>query len=527
VFGANCRYHEQVRIGVSHLSGADRGRVQTLRGTVLRVGSEAGCELWVRGPGVLRRHATIRIEEAEAYLEPHGPIRLNGHESGEVILHNYDLLEIGRGTKLRIRLLPDKTSLPDRPALPRRRGAWIPALATALVVAVGIALFLIRPDQGSSVAERLENQAIWSVARQRAAERRVATIQRDLHSLEGLVAHRRSDVEARVGEVQRAVAQVESNVLQSVTTEVERTLGRNPDLRAAREAATAAERIIAANSGAVCLIQGAYGFGREKDGRWHFLREADPELIGELDLDDQKVPLMLEGNGPLFRVEFTGTGFLVDSGGIVITNRHIAQPWWKNDAAQPLISDGFEPRFMWMRIYFPGRKQAILCDPAVAVVPEQGDLAALRFEAPRDLPTPLTLAPADAVVIGRRVLMIGYPSGLNALLARAEETFAKDHRGKFEPVEILDALAARGLVRPLPTRGHISDIVGEHKMLFDAPTAVGASGAPIMDMKGRVLGVNYGILKSFSGANFGVPVGAVRRILARAKRGSAAALSRR
>ena len=72
-------------------------------------------------------------------------------------------------------------------------------------------------------------------------------------------------------------------------------------------------------------------------------------------------------------------------------------------------------------------------------------------------------------------------------------------------------------MRPLPTRGHISDLVAG-KLLFDAPTAVGGSGGPLFNLAGRVVAVNYGILKSFRGANFGVPVLHAHALLAKARR---------
>jgi S1-C subfamily serine protease len=218
----------------------------------------------------------------------------------------------------------------------------------------------------------------------------------------------------------------------------------------------------------------------------------------------------------VFTVEFTGTGFLVDRSGVVLTNRHIAQPWWRNEAAEPLLEDGFLPRFLYLRAYFPGRDHAFACAPERSLVSEEADLATLRLPEHEDLPAPLELAEPHEVVVGRGVLLLGYPSGLNALLARSEEGFVEELTAGGRPgaLEILDALAKRQLVRPLPTRGHISDLVGD-KVLFDAPTAVGGSGGPLLDLKGRVVAVNYGILKSFRGANFGVPVRFARRLLSK------------
>jgi S1-C subfamily serine protease len=499
-----------VRIGVSHLNGIERGRVETLAGPVLSVGSGKQCDLRVRGAGIQPHHATIELNDSEAFLHPIGEVRLNGRQVGEVELHNYDMLEVGH-TRVRLRLLPGDTELPARPpvATPRRH----PLIAAILaVVMLSAAVGLYAHDRDEGLSERIENESQWAEARRRETFRRLEQLRDELESLETRVAGR-AEVDARMGEVQRAVAQVEDNVLSRVTTEIERTLDNDPGLKAARDASRGFEKVLERHAGAVCLVQGAYGFGRAKDGVFKFLREAEPEMLDDLDRDS-KVPLMLDGSGPRFEVEFTGTGFLADDG-IVVTNRHLAQPWWKNDAARPLLADNFVPRFIYLRLYFPGRKQGIACDPSRAVISEKSDLAALRFDPPADpLPEPLQLATKADLVAGRRVILLGYPSGLNALLARAEDSVAGN---AIDPLELLDALSDRDLIRPLPTSGHISDVVGR-KMLFDAPTAVGGSGAPLLDARGRVLGVNYGILKSFSGANFGVPVDEVRALLARTRK---------
>jgi S1-C subfamily serine protease len=134
------------------------------------------------------------------------------------------------------------------------------------------------------------------------------------------------------------------------------------------------------------------------------------------------------------------------------------------------------------------------------------------------MPPPIPLAPKGSAVAGQRVLLLGFPSGLDALLARGEEDLALKVSGdsSSQADQLLAKLSQKGLVRPLPTQGHIGDVL-EDKILFDAPTAVGGSGGPLLDMEGRVVAVNYGILKAFAGANFGVPIGRADALLARAR----------
>ena len=88
---------------------------------------------------------------------------------------------------------------------------------------------------------------------------------------------------------------------------------------------------------------------------------------------------------------------------------------------------------------------------------------------------------------------------------------------EFDPGAILDELAGRGLVRPLPSRGHLSDLLPD-KVLFDAPSEVGGSGGPLLDLEGRVIAVNYGILKAYDRANFGVPIRRALDLIEKARR---------
>ncbi|MDH3591861.1 MAG: serine protease, partial [Planctomycetota bacterium] len=317
-----------------------------------------------------------------------------------------------------------------------------------------------------------------------------------------------------VGQVHRAVKEVESSVSDRVSTEVKRRLEHEPTRS---EKPDAPERLIAEFGGSVCMIQGTYGFGKTREGKFRMLREASSRVLEGMDVDEDKVPLMLTGDGPLFRVEFTGTGFVVGEG-LVMTNRHIAQPWWRNDAAQPLIQDGFEPRLIALRAYFPGREKAIVFNRKKTVHSKEADLAVLFFDTFAGQPRALKLGADNRLIPGRRVLLFGYPSGLDALLARSHEDFADQfaNEANSDPVKVLDALARENLVRPLPTQGHIGDVLGD-KVLFDAPTAVGGSGGPLVDLEGHVVAVNYGILKAFRGANFGVPVHYARKLLERAR----------
>jgi S1-C subfamily serine protease len=519
-----------VRIEVSQLDGS--GTTWSPPGPVIRLGSAATTEVPLPLPGVLPLHAVLVVDEDGAHLRAHGPVLLNGRAATEQPLGDGDVLELAEGVRLCVRLAADARPAPRAhlPLGPARVFHGMPgALLTLVFLAILVggawvaARFERRDRVGERLAEERTRQDRLRLAQERAHLDRLATLKGELNDLGRRVADR-ADVDARMGEVKRAVAAVEHSVLKRVGTEIEAVLERRPELKAAQDAVqrleerdAAAARIIDTHARSVCLVQGAYGFARKVKGEWRFLREAEPELLKDVDLDDDKVPLTLAGKGPIFTVEYTGTGFLADAKGIVLTNRHIAEPWWKNDSAAPLMEDGYEPRFIELRAYFPGREAPVRFDLARTLISDDSDLAALRCEA-KDLPPPLPLAPAGSVVAGQRVLLLGYPSGLDALLARGEEDLALKVAGRVptEAGALLDQLSAMNLVRPLPTQGHVGDVLAD-KILFDAPTAVGGSGGPLVDLDGRVIAINYGILKAFSGANFGVPVDRAASLLEKAR----------
>ncbi len=482
-------------------------------------------------------HASIECRGVHAYLRANGTVLLNDVLAEEARLEDGDRLTFG-DTELRVRVHTERAdrahefrTLLGAPqtsggvaASPWVRG-MIGASATVLFMCLCLAgAYVAKTDPGGptnqvelarTVARERQLHDLKLRAQRLAYETKVKGLKESLKTIESRIDSDRVAVERTVGKVERAVKAVESNVTNRVAHEVKRSLD---PLREERKHG-AAERLIAQLSGSVCMIQGSYGFGRVKDGKFRFLREASPAMLEGMDVEEDKVPLMLEGDGPIFRVEFTGTGF-VAADGVVFTNRHIAQPWWRNDAAKPLTDDGFEPRFIALRAYFPGHRQPVNFERDRTMHAAKADLSALFFTPFEGQPAPIALATEKQLVAGRRVMLFGYPSGLDALLARSHDGFADQFSDEAisDPVKVLNALAQDNLIRPLPTQGFIGDVLGD-KIVFDAATAVGGSGGPLVDLNGRVVAVNYGILKAFSSANFGVPVSYARTLLKRAQKG--------
>jgi serine protease Do len=55
------------------------------------------------------------------------------------------------------------------------------------------------------------------------------------------------------------------------------------------------------------------------------------------------------------------------------------------------------------------------------------------------------------------------------------------------------------------TQGHIGDVLPD-KIIYDAQTASGGSGSPLFNAQGKVIGVNFAVMRDFGGSNFAIPV---------------------
>ena len=101
--------------------------------------------------------------------------------------------------------------------------------------------------------------------------------------------------------------------------------------------------------------------------------------------------------------------------------------------------------------------------------------------------TALTIDPGKgAAVTGEPIVLMGYATGLAAILARTDEDTAQNimtHSGS-DVSQVLDELARRNLIHPLITQGHIGDILPD-KIVFDAQTTSGGSGGPLFNQAGE------------------------------------------
>jgi DNA-binding response OmpR family regulator/S1-C subfamily serine protease len=263
--------------------------------------------------------------------------------------------------------------------------------------------------------------------------------------------------------------------------------------------------IIRTDVQSVCLLHVTVAFRSAQSGQR--LRYAGLNPQGEpLQDSDGNPVLTTDGRGPEVTLDVFGTGFVAGPGGRLLTNRHVAEPWWKNDELKTITSQGFHAEISSIRAYFPGDARAFHVE--IQQISQDTDLAAMQADL-QDLKRPIL--PIDsgntAAVTGGPMVVMGYATGLAAILARTDEDTAqkilKSSGGDVS--QVLDELARRGLVRPVITQGHIGDILPD-KIVFDAQTTSGGSGGPLFNDQGKVIGVTYAILEGFGGSNFGIPI---------------------
>lgn len=269
--------------------------------------------------------------------------------------------------------------------------------------------------------------------------------------------------------------------------------------------ATGAISIISEDVQSVCLLHVSVAFRNTQSGqRLHY---AGLNQQGEPLQDSDGNPILtLTGNGPEVKLDVFGTGFFVAPDGRIMTNRHVAEPWWKNDELGDLSGEGLQAEISEIHAYFPGDPRAFSAE--IQDISKDADLATMRIQL-QDLKRPvLSIDPRkEASQPGEPIVLMGYATGLAAILARTDEDTAqkivKQNGG--EPSKVLDELARRNLIRPLITQGHIGDVLPD-KIVFDAQTTSGGSGGPLFNQEGKVIGVTYAVLQGFGGSNFGIPI---------------------
>ena len=235
--------------------------------------------------------------------------------------------------------------------------------------------------------------------------------------------------------------------------------------------------------------------------------DALPGLIARIKPSVLAIGFYKETQSPRFG--FSGTGFVVGDGNLLVTNAHVIARATEDDAGDSSLV-----------VYTPGTSgQDSLRRVEVIEVDQPHDLALLRFEGSA-MPV-LTLGPAQPAREGQMVAFIGFPLGSNLGLSPVT------HRG------IVSAITSVALPSPsarqLDSRAIKALKDGAFELLqLDATAYPGNSGGPLFDVDtGAVVGVvNMVALKGTresalthpSGISYAIPVEHVLRLLARNER---------
>src|SRR6202158_1639989 len=272
-----------------------------------------------------------------------------------------------------------------------------------------------------------------------------------------------------------------------------------------------AETIVQRYGPSVCLLHVVVEF-RDKDSGQLILISSD--AAGKPLVDDKgMVSLETDGSGPPLQVDAFGTGFLVAHDGRLLRNHHVAEPWWGDEELKQLLDRGATAFAASYTAYFPGTSQGIAAK--LDRTSPDADLATLTLQTPaRRRAAVLEVDDRrEASVSGDPVVLIGYPTGIEGILARAGNDIThKVVENAHEVTQIVSQMAAQNLIRPTTTQGHIGDVLKD-KIVYDAATTSGGSGGPLFNRDGKVIGVNFAILNGFGGWNLAVSVRHVDEIV--------------
>lgn len=266
----------------------------------------------------------------------------------------------------------------------------------------------------------------------------------------------------------------------------------------------------------VCLIVGVYDLVDRRNGKT--LRygatqnyQPDPNEPAPMEDGSQKSPvvagLTTEGSGTPVEYDFIGTGFHV-GGGYIVTNRHVVQPWEEDDYVKQMMkqSNG-RARVKRLVVYFPNIPQPFPLK--LRQVAQREDLAIGSLDPAMvtpDMPS-LPLDAASDATVGKTVVSMGYPNGPDRLLAMVDDEEARSINARFggSRQAIISFLAQNKKIVPLTTQGAITDL-DARRIVHDAKTAEGGSGAPLFGQTGKVIGVNFGVFTENNAANMAIPI---------------------
>jgi S1-C subfamily serine protease len=508
------------------LSGPNRGQVEVFDEDLIRIGTDSTNDLVVDPgayPEVAPFLAEIRREAGNFLLTDiaGSGLWVNDQKVSETFLAPGDSFQLGRnGPQFRFRTCRDNEECKTlRLIVADSRAIARAEQAAPLVSASTFLKFLVRDlIRKASWGARSTAAAILLMTLTLAAGVPIALyagyrtsrevrqavgalnlgLKEERISREGLAARLEAERE-RIARQQQAVAALQTQ-RDRLVIEIQQTDGK---LRLLEAEGWAGERLIARFAGGVALVQGALSL-LDPQGR--------PVRYTALDDDGRPLrnpfgrPLLSpDGKGPVATMPFSGTAFLVSRDGLFVTKRHVVEPWRGDESLEGLLAAGYTPRMTSLRAFVPGIRTAV---PLTVVrVSDDADVALIRGDLKGGRVPVLALDHSGrGPVPGRPVLLMGYPRGLEVLMASADPATVQRLMAEDIPDEyaLADRIAALGLIRPSITQGLLAD-VQPHQVTYDALTTGGGSGGPVLSTDGKVIAINYAVLQQFAGSNFGIP----------------------
>lgn len=190
----------------------------------------------------------------------------------------------------------------------------------------------------------------------------------------------------------------------------------------------------------------------------------------------------LDGNGDVRATDArTGSGFIVSSSGLIVTNRHLVRDWEYHTSAQ-----GVTGRITKIDVILPGQKrdQAIPAEIYRLGAEKGADVAILKINAVK-LRFVRGLEPdLSRINQGEEVAVIGYPFGLDLLKQTQDET-----------------------IQPSLATGIVSRI-GQDFIQLNLRAYQGNSGGPALNRKGEVIGILTGNLSNAQDIALCTPISA-------------------
>src|SRR5579864_8462744 len=377
------------------------------------------------------------------------------------------------------------------------------ALAVLLLAGLSALVFYRRAQQENTrvyaAITRLQNGMLTQQQLMERSQRRLQEVQRDpslAKDSQKLQLRKQSeDLRSQIANGATGNAPALQNQLSAVEARLQRLESEG----------TVAQTIIQSYEPSVCLIHVVVGF-HDHSTRLP-LHYAGITSAGEPVTDENNNPLLgVTGSGPEVHLDVFGTGFLVSDKGQILTNHHVAEPWWENDDLKEMTNQGVEPMVVEMMAYFPGVSHGLSI--ATEKISSDADVALLKGTISDANIKQLAFADGHrSAISGGPVVLLGYPTGLDAILARtgAETLQSIATASKGDPEQVVEELARRHLIRPVVTQGHIGDVLPD-KIIYDAQTTSGGSGGPLLNGEGKVIGINFAMVRDFGGSNFAIPI---------------------